>query len=136
MNCTHCIKEITKTQTYWDAMLATGLVQYHDDCVNNFDATIRLEVLMDWRRYQPVVDIAEVENEFCDHCKTDILGEDIVWGEIYSDESGNYHPACIEALNKKEAAYFAGSFHLRTNIDLNAYELGSAKRFALSEENK
>lgn len=73
----------------------------------------------------------------CGICEKDIVVEYL--DDIYSDDSGEYHTECHDEWAENEARYWSAQykpdpFRLTEQEQLDAYEPGSAKRYALERE--
>lgn len=76
----------------------------------------------------------------CTTCEKPIELEDL--GDAYFDDSGEYHYNCWQDLYDKEAAYWYNMYHsyksnhlkLTAQEQIDAYEPGSAKRYAMELE--
>lgn len=76
----------------------------------------------------------------CGICDKDIVIEYV--DDIYSDDSGEYHTECHDKWRDSEAKYWAGLYYseksdpLKLSVEeqIEAYEPGSAKRYAMERE--
>lgn len=73
----------------------------------------------------------------CGICDKDIVIEYV--DDIYSDDSGEYHSDCHQEWADNEARYWSGQYYadplkLTVEEQLDAYEPGSAKRYAMERE--
>jgi hypothetical protein len=76
----------------------------------------------------------------CGICDKDIVIEYL--DDIYSDDSGEYHADCHQEWADNEARYWSGlyysdssnQFKLTQQEQLDAYEPGSAKHYAMERE--
>lgn len=79
----------------------------------------------------------QAETYICEMCGQNILIEYV--DDIYQDDSGDYHEECHEEWRDNEARYWAAQykpdpFKLSASEILDAYEPGSAKRYAMEGE--
>ena len=73
----------------------------------------------------------------CGICEKDIVVEYL--DDIHSDDSGEYHTECHDKWADAEAQYWSAyyrpdPFRLSKQEQLDAYEPGSAKRYAMELE--
>jgi hypothetical protein len=75
----------------------------------------------------------------CVICDKDILPEDVP--DMHWDDSGEYHYDCYRDWADEESRYWAGQYYASKNPleltvqeQLDAYEPGSAKRYAMEQE--
>jgi len=75
----------------------------------------------------------------CAICDIKIESEDVI--DAHFDDSGEYHYDCYQDWSDTEAKKWAGAYYAsRNNLELSveeqldAYEPGSAKRYAMEQE--